>query len=389
MTGRVGTARSFACDAQDDRRVGVEAKLMMTGGFSGLFKEVPKNSRYNQAMPFEIIHDDITLLHVDAIVNATNPWQEVGSGVSRAIYNAAGFDELAAACAGHGNLRYGEAFATSGFQLPAKTIIHTATPRFSGGLDGEYEVLESCYLNSLELALKLKCKSVAFPLLGSGGQGFPEVIAFRLASNWILQFLEQNDMDISLVIYDRATTRPDESVSHQLERVFDLSSPDKFRERRRGAMPREELQSAQMPMLNAPFVARPAMKQSAKDSLEEQLQEMQTSFSPALLKLIDQSGKTDPQIYKKANLTRQHFSKIRTNPGYIPNKITVLALAIALELSVEQTQDLLSRAGYTLSKSLKMDLIVEYYLRKKLYDIYQINETLFYYEQPLLGSRVN
>lgn len=116
---------------------------------------------------------------------------------------------------------------------------------------------------------------------------------------------------------------------------------------------------------------------------------MQTSFSPALLKLIDQSGKTDPQIYKKANLTRQHFSKIRTNPGYIPNKITVLALAIALELSVEQTQDLLSRAGYTLSKSLKMDLIVEYYLRKKLYDIYQINETLFYYEQPLLGSRVN
>lgn len=335
-------------------------------------------------MPFEIVHDDITKLRVDAIVNATNPWLEVGAGVSRAIFDAAGFDELLTASQGLGKLEYGEAYATSAFNLPAQYLIHTATPRFAGGLDGDYEVLKSCYLSSLELAAYLKCESIAFPLLGSGGQGFPEGVAFRLASDWIREYLESNEMEISLVLYDRATTKPNAEFSARLQEYLSgtKGAQDSPRFYRRETYGNQNF-AVQAP---APMAAD---RQSTKEALEEQLQQLQTSFSPALLKLIDQSGKTDAQIYKKANLTRQHFSKIRTNPAYIPSKLTVLALAIALELDVEQTQDLLSRAGYTLSKSLKSDQIIEYFLHRRLYDIYKINETLFFYEQALLGARVN
>ena len=338
-------------------------------------------------MPFEIVHDDITRLEVDAIVNATNPWQEVGSGVSRAIYEAAGYDQLAEACRPYGKLNYGDAFATSGFRLPVKYIIHTATPRFVGGLDGEYELLKACYLNSLRLAMRLKCESIAFPLLGSGGQGYPEQVAFRLASDVIQNFLLENDLEIKLVIYDRSTTRPPVEMEAHIQSLLARFQKNEaiWQKEASDCFAQADTEYKVLPMASPRKRAKP----DTREALDERLQMMQTSFSPALLRLIDQKGMSDAQVYKKANLTRQHFSKIRNNPAYVPSKMTVLALAVALELNVEQTQNLLSRAGYTLSKSIKADLIVEYFLQRKYYDIYRINEALFFYDQPLLGARVS
>ncbi len=264
-------------------------------------------------MPFEIIHDDITRLEVDAIVNATNPWQEVGSGVSRAIYEAAGYDQLAEACRQYGKLNNGDAFATSGFRLPVKYIIHTAVPRFAGGLDGEDELLNACYLNSLRLAIRLKCESIAFPLLGSGGQGYPQQVAFRLASDVIQNFLLENDLEIKLAIYDRSTTRPPVEMEAHIQSLMARFQRNEAIWQKEASDSFAQADTEYGVLLMAAL--RKGAKPDTREALEERLQMMQTSFSPALLRLIDQKGMSDAQVYKKANLTRQHFSKIRNNPA--------------------------------------------------------------------------
>ena len=120
-------------------------------------------------------------------------------------------------------------------------------------------------------------------------------------------------------------------------------------------------------------------------SLEHMLKQMDAGFTETLLKLIDQSGKKDSQIYKKANLSKQHFSKIRNNPNYKPTKSTAIALALALELDLEQAKDLIGRAGYALTNSSKFDLIVRYYIECGNYNVVEINFTLYEFDQPLLG----
>ena len=132
-----------------------------------------------------------------------------------------------------------------------------------------------------------------------------------------------------------------------------------------------------------------AKEKKSKAELEELgvvLQQMDTGFSETLLKLIDETGKKDSDIYKKANLSKQHFSKIRNNPEYRPTKPTALALAIALELDLERTKDLIGRAGYALTGSSKFDLIIRYFIEKHIFDVVQINLALYEYDQPLLGS---
>ena len=153
-------------------------------------------------MSFSIIHGDITQLSVDAIVNAANTRLLAGGGVCGAIFEAAGFEELQAACDKIGDCREGEAVITPGFALPAKFVIHTPGPVWFGGCRNESQTLYRCYMNSLILAEKNGCESIAFPLISAGIFGYPRDEAIQVAKNAISAFLEAHEMKVLLVLFD-------------------------------------------------------------------------------------------------------------------------------------------------------------------------------------------
>ena len=341
-------------------------------------------------MPFEIIDKSYLDLPVDALVVFANPMLQVETNLSNKVFQSAGSEKVKEACLKLAPVPLGEAVATLGFSLSAKHIIHTASPHYYDGKSGEAAVLSASYLNSLKLVSKLECQSVAFPLLSTGSFSFPIEESFRIGSEVIKAYLEENELTVYLSLFDRKVVAPTRRFGDPQERAF-YERLERF--------DREFDAAIGMPILSeanydykqgppAPLARIESNRPSTSTDLRNYLGNRDETFQQTLLKLIDASGKTDPQVYRKANLTRQHFAKIRGNIQYAPTKPTVLALAIALELDVVQTRDLLARAGFALSRSIKFDLIVEYFLKRKRYDIYRINEMLFYYDQPLLGSQV-
>ena len=327
-------------------------------------------------MPLHFIRNDITKMPVDAIVNAADESLLGGGGVDGCIHRAAG-PELLAECRRLGGCRTGEAKLTGAYRLPCRYVIHTVGPVWRGGEHGEREQLVSCYRASLLLAQEHGCETVAFPLISSGNFGYPKDQALRVAVDTIGAFLLEHDMTVYLVIFDRRAYQISGKLfadiaeyidDHYVEAHTDLGA-----ERlRRGALHRE--------------MAAPMCAPMAAPALDDLLEHLDAGFSETLLRLIDRSRKKDSEVYKKANVDRKLFSKIRNNPNYKPSKPTALAFAIALELDLEETKDLLARAGYALSASSKFDVIVEYFIRQGNYDIFAINEALFAFDQSLLGA---
>jgi O-acetyl-ADP-ribose deacetylase (regulator of RNase III) len=317
-------------------------------------------------MPFTIIRQDITKIKVDAIVNAANTDLLMGGGVCGAIFKAAGASELQAACDQLAPIQTGEAVITPGFQLPVKYIIHTAGPVYMDGKHREAELLRSCYMHSLRLSAKYSCKSVAFPLISSGIYGYPKAEALRVATSAMHDFLADHDMEVFLVVFDKAAFDVSEKLLGEVEAFIDENYVGDYAD----SSDRRQLLQVEM----------------KANGIEGLIGGLDEPFAQTLLRLIDSKGKTDVEVYKRANLDRKLFSKIRNNKGYMPSKRTAIALAVALELSIEETDDLLERAGFALSRSQKFDVIVEYFIVNDKYDIFEINEVLFKYDQPLLGG---
>lgn len=340
-------------------------------------------------MPLSIIRQDITKLKADAIVNAANTNLQMGGGVCGAIFEAAGANRLQTACNALAPIKTGEAVITQGFNLPAKYIIHTAGPVWRGGKQSQELQLHDCYINSLKLAVKHDCESIAFPLISSGIYGYPKQDALRVATDAIRSFLAEVDIDVSLVVFDKEALTASEELLLDVARYIDEHYVDEHTPPRRRLLEVEEKalseadeisQAPMMSQLLAPSMAAPA-------ALDDLVGDLDEPFSTTLMRLIDAKGfKKDSDVYRKANIDRRLFSKIRSNENYAPSKPTVLALAIALELTLDQTDDLLERAGFALSRSRKFDVIVEYFIKSKRYDIFEINEVLFKYDQPLLGG---
>lgn len=373
-------------------------------------------------MPFQIVRNDITLMQVDAIVNTANPQPVIGYGVDSGIHQKAG-PRLLEARQRIGRIRVGEAAVTPGYDLAAKYVIHTVAPVWQGGGKGETALLAACYEKSLKLAQRQGCGSVAFPLMSAGNHGFPKDVALRTAMDAISAFLMKHELEVYLVVFSRDAFRLSEKLHKHVESFIDenyiheanLSQygvPNKCtvrgqqqawileeQMRRRAQAVREEVSypytapQALGEMCPAPKTPAESRKKPLsgwlrrpKLSLGELLEQTDASFSETLLKLIDGTGKKDSQIYTKANVSRQHFSKIRNNPNYKPTKATAIAFAIALELDLEGTQDLIGRAGYALTRSSKFDVIIMYFISSGNYDIMQINAALFEYDQSLLGA---
>lgn len=334
-------------------------------------------------MPFQIVRNDITTIACDAIVNAANETLLGGGGVDGAIHRAAG-PELLAECRKLGGCKTGQAKITGAYRLPCKYVIHTVGPIWHGGQYGEQKLLESCYQKSLELALAYGCETVAFPLISAGAYGYPKEQALQVATNVIGAFLMEHDMQVTLVVFDRGSFQISKKLLEHITEYIDQHYVDThFISRKTTLLPEEGLPQY-TPMAATPPEPKPR-RSFFQGSLSEAVAQVDESFSQMLLRKIDEQGITDAACYKKANIDRKLFSKIRSNAQYKPSKPTVIAFAIALELSLEETTELLRKAGFALSHSSKFDIIIEYFIRSGNYNIFEINEALFAFDQSLLG----
>jgi O-acetyl-ADP-ribose deacetylase (regulator of RNase III) len=350
-------------------------------------------------MPFKIIRNDITRVHADAVVNTANPKPVIGSGTDHAVYEAAGTELLLAERKKIGNIKPGDAVATSAFSLSARYIIHTVGPRWIDGCHGEYDILTSCYRKSLTLAENLGCKSIAFPLIATGVYGFPKEAALTIALNEIRSFLGHSDMTVTLVVFGRGTYKIASSLTDRVEAFIDENYVESVTEReyRDGFIGRdlesivsERDYTEQAYTLSGEgkpsFGESPELLTSFKSSsIEDAISHLGESFQKRLFRMIDERGLSDVEVYKKANIDRKLFSKIRCSEDYIPKKKTILALAIGLRLNIDDTKDLLSAAGYSLTDSSKMDVIVRFCIENNSYDIFDVNALLFKFGQPVLG----
>lgn len=393
-------------------------------------------------MPFQIVHQDITKMNTDIIVNAANSALQPGGGVCGAIFREAGYHGLAAECESKAPCPTGSAVITGAYGLPVKYIVHAVGPVWRGGSYGERESLAGAYRSALELAREYDCHSIAFPLISAGVYGYPKEQALAVAVSTISEFLLQHEMDVYLVVFDRSAVQLSEKLFADVQHYVDtyyVPEPRRRWEEESQWLSREEqatwmpenayaAPTAPCPSSDENKKARPTAKISRKGgfrpqsmpapasmgampkgtisegtiperqtlknaappksqrSLQDLLSRSRETFSEMLLRLIDEKGYTDVEVYKRANMDRKLFSKIRSNKDYHPKKATVFALSIALRLSVDEATDLLRKAGYTFSDSYKQDIIVRYFLERGEYDMFTINETLFCFEEPLLGA---
>lgn len=380
-------------------------------------------------MPFSIVRNDITKMQVDAIVNAANEGLLGGGGVDGAIHRAAG-PELLAECRTLNGCPTGQAKITRGYRLPCRYVIHAVGPVWWGGNHHERELLASAYRNSLELAARYRCESVAFPLISAGAYGYPREEALQVATETIRDFLRDHDMAVTLVIFDRESyriggQRYTDIAAYIDDRYADSHTEPREEQRRRAflnEMPPApapeawEFSAPEAPPPAAPCAPAPAPKTFGRPAqsrpqapgfsapaapgspapkkkktfwnrgLQNAVAMLDESFSQMLLRKIDESGMTDAQCYKKANIDRKLFSKIRSDVHYKPSKATAMAFAVALELPLEEARELLQKAGYAFSHASKFDIIVEYFIAHGDYDIFAINEALFAFDQCLLGG---
>lgn len=339
-------------------------------------------------MPFEIIRGDITKLKVDAIVNSANTDLRQGGGVCGAIFAAAGIEKLQKECERIGWCETGKAVITKGYDLPVKFIIHTAGPVWNGGNNGERDLLYSCYKSSLTLAKEKKCESIAFPLISSGIYNYPKDEALQTAISAVGDFLLQNDMWISLVVFDKVSFTLSEKLHSSIKSFIDDNYADAHLVQRKLMDNRSvisEINEIIVKEKTKQIPAPPAKAVPQKRTLNDALSYLDESFSQHLLRLIDEKQRSDSDVYKRANIDRRLFSKIRSNKDYRPSKNTALAFAVALELSLDDTNSLLMKAGFALSRSNKLDVIVEYFITEGNYNIFEINEALFAFDQSLLG----
>lgn len=359
-------------------------------------------------MPFKIVRNDITKMNTEAIVNTANDHATVGTGCDSAVYKAAGYDEL---------LKYrvekigfvpeGDAFITPGFNLQAKYIIHAVSPHYMGGDKGEEEKLRSCYRKSLRIAKENHIKSIAFPLISTGGFGYPKEEGMRIAVDEINAFLLGNDMLIYLVVFDNKTTALGEKIYPDLEEYIDCNYVREKREEeycvylsnaqmveKRSFKPRAcKLEEPVEDKCLATGFANESceiqffdFEEQHESKLEERMKHISDTFSQYLMYLIQDKKMENAEVWKRAIVDKKVFSKIKNNPDYHPQKLTALCLCIGAKLNLDESRDLLARAGYALSPCDKTDIIFSYFIENEIYDMIELDIQLEEHGLPCIIS---
>ena len=340
-------------------------------------------------MPLQIIRQDITKMKVDAIVNTTNDEMIGYSGVDLAVHTIAG-PELDEECSKIAPLFLGQAKITKAYKLPSKYVIHTSGPVWRGGNYGESDILRSCYEESLKLAVENKCKSIAFPLISSGVYQYPKDQVLKFAIHIITEFLFDHELKVYLCVFDKESYSFSQKLFNDIQEFIDDEYVDEhdedYYDELCGAPEEEPLMLCKCCEALPPMEADEAEQPNIDGlSLKDYIEQMDKSFQEMLFDLIDESGMTDVECYKKANVDKRTFSKIKSNKDYRPSKQTVIAFAISLQLDMDETQALLATVGFTLSRSNVFDKIIRYFIHNKNYDIFEINQALFEFDQVLLG----
>lgn len=337
-------------------------------------------------MPFEIIRNDITKMNVDVIVNAANQSLLGGGGVDGAIHKAAG-PKLLEECRTLGGCQFGQAKITKGYNLPSKYVIHTVGPIWQGGNNNEEQLLRDCYKNSLLLAKEHGLKSIAFPLISAGAYGYPKDKAMKVAISEISEFLLNNELTIYLVVFGKKSVTLSEKVFSSIKQYIDDKYVELMPYRSRNILAEKNQLKKSMIEESIVFSDESILESPVNErKLQDLINNIDESFSQMLIRLIDEQNMTDVETYKNANIDRKHFSKIKNNIHYKPSKATAIAFAISLKLNLDETKDLLFKAGFALSHSHKFDIIIEYFIENKNYNIFEINEALFAFDQGLLGG---
>ncbi len=365
-------------------------------------------------MSLQFVCRDITTMETDAIVNAANESLLGGGGVDGAIHRAAG-PKLLEECRTRGGCKTGDAVITWAYDLPSTFVIHTVGPIYQDGKHGEEALLESCYQRSLELAVSHGCRSVAFPLISGGVYGYPKAEALAVGVRTVRAYLaaQEEEIEVYFVFLRKDDFQLTDSDFSEIDRYIGRNyEPEKIGlKARKNATAKHGRSSIHANALGMIFSTKDSdgvfsEKESAgevfsdKESSDEIFTEacisfapmlgepfvLDESFSEMLLRLIDERGLTDPEVYKAANMSRKLFSKIRSDVHYQPSKKTVAALIIALKLRMEEAEELMMKAGFAFSNSVLFDVIIRYYIGKAQYDLFKINETLFEKDQPLLGQ---
>lgn len=350
-------------------------------------------------MPLQIVRNNIVNMQADAIVNTANPYPVIGSGVDSCIYKAAGADKLLAARKQIGPIAPGQAAITPAYGLKAKYIIHAVTPRWSGGQRQEEILLLSTYERIMELAVEHNCQSVALPLLGTGNNRYPKGLSLEIARAVVEKYLAlHEDLLVLLVVYDKEAFKLAAASYDFIENYLEENFPEEPQapmcylrlENRYEQLDREEIlydlcedAVESLPKKSHPVAAAKLFK-PAGTWPEFELPPKLDSFSDRLFQLIDKKGLEEVTVYKKANMDRKHFSKLRKR-DYTPKKPTVLALALAMGLNVDETTDLLSYAGLALAPNDKQDMIVKLCMENGVYDVLRVNELLFMHDVPTLN----
>ena len=409
-------------------------------------------------MPFKIVRNDITKMNTEAIVNTANDHVSVGTGCDSAVYKAAGYDELLKYREDNiGFVAEGGAFITPGFKLKAKYIIHAVSPLYMGGDQGEEEKLRSCYRKSLQIAKENGIKSISFPLISTGGFGYPKEEGMRIAVDEINAFLLSNEMDIFLVVFDTKATQLGEKIYPGLEAYIDHNYVKEAREeeygdayfgsmrpsepeydryllnvqmverrtRRNAEVQRREMadfSTKAMPPVGAPSKASSSSfpgsifkKEKAKQSLaketlkaeevcecdeaaffdfeeqhesklQERMRHMSDTYSEYLMYLIQERHMENAEVWKRAIVDKKIFSKIKNNANYHPNKLTALCLCVGAKLNLDESKDLLARAGYALSPCDKTDIIFSYFIENEIYDMIELDIQLEEHGLPCIIS---
>ena len=358
-------------------------------------------------MPFQIVRNDITKVEADAIVNTANPEPVIGGGTDYAIHKAAG-PELLEARKKIGRIDTGQSVATPAYGLSAKYVLHTVSPAWVDGRHQEEEALRKAYDAALALAAELRCKSIAFPLMAAGTYGFPHDLALSVAIRSFTDFLLNHEMQIFLVLFNRKAFGIAGSVFDDLKSYIDdnyvsekneeeylideyptvnafSSRPNRAELQRRRRLERERRESEVSDGSASPAPST-APRPDVRYSLAAVLEQHEKTFSEYLLDLLKERDGKDSEVYKRAEVSKQLFSKILNNPDYQPTKSTVIQLALGLELDLAQTQKFLGKAGYALTRSSKADLVIQYYIERKIYNVAFINEALDDCGLPLLKT---
>jgi hypothetical protein len=253
----------------------------------------------------------------------------------------------------------------------------------------------------MKLAISYKCKSVAFPLIASGLYGYPKDRVLSEATDVISRFLERYEMDVYIVVYDKTAYSISRELYDDVQSFVDnfyvethSDMFDNFREEatyqdhKAKRAKRIEIDKCIMADAMPDFAPMCSEIEATfhSERLDDMFENMDKGFADTLFYYIDKKGITDVEAYKRSNVGKKTFSKIKCNKDYKPSKITAVSFAVGLHLNLEETQHLLSTAGMCLSRANKFDVIIEYFIMTGKYDsIFDVNEVLYQFDQSLLG----